>query len=79
MNVVTEMKSMRARVVLSFALSAGLITAGMMVAGCKSSPPAATATGVAAGATTNPDGSVTNPDGSVTYPPGSAQAAAAQD
>jgi hypothetical protein len=78
MNVISDMKSMRARVALAFVLSAGLITAGMMAGGCKSAPPAPTATGIAAGATTNPDGSVTNPDGSVTYPAGSAQAAAAQ-
>jgi hypothetical protein len=75
MSVLQDMKSMQARVALVFVLSAGLISVGV---GCKSSPPAATPTGVAAGATTNPDGSVTNPDGSVTYPPGSAQAAAAQ-
>jgi hypothetical protein len=76
MSVIRNMKSMRARVALAFVLSAGLV--GLGVVGCKSAPPAATATGVAAGATTNPDGSVTNPDGSVTYPPGSAQSAAAQ-
>ena len=78
MKVVRNMRSMRARVTLSFALSAGLITAGMMVEGCKSSPPAATATGIAPGAMTNSDGSVTNPDGSVTYPAGSAQAFSAK-
>ena len=77
MIVIRDTKSMRARVALACALSAGLISAGV-VGGCKSAPPAATPTGVAAGATANPDGSVTNPDGSVTYPPGSAQAAAAQ-
>jgi hypothetical protein len=78
MKLIQDMNSMRARVALALALSAGLICAGTVVVGCKSSPPAATPTGVAAGATTNADGSVTNPDGSVTYPPGSAQAAAAQ-
>ena len=76
MNVLQDMKSIWARVALVFVLSTGLISVGV---GCKSSPPAATPTGVAAGATNNPDGSVTNPDGSVTYPAGSAQAAAAQD
>ena len=74
MNVIRDMKPMSLRVVLAFTLSAGLT----LVGGCKSAPPAATPTGIAAGATTNPDGSVTNPDGSVTYPPGSAQASAAQ-
>ena len=78
MKLIQDMNSMRARVALGLALSAGLICAGTVVVGCKSSPPVATPTGVVAGATTNPDGSVTNPDGSVTYPPGSAQAAAAQ-
>ena len=78
MKLIQDMNSMRARVALALALSAGLICAGTVVVGCKSSPPVATPTGVVAGATTNPDGSVTNPDGSVTYPPGSAQAAAAQ-
>ncbi len=75
MNGLKDMKSMRARVALVFVLSTGLISVGV---GCKSSPPAATPTGVVAGATTNPDGSATNPDGTVTYPAGSAQAAAAQ-
>jgi len=57
---------------LLLALSLG---AGMILGGCKSSPPPA-APGTAA--VTNPDGSVTNPDGSVTYPAGTAQARQAQ-
>ena len=77
MKVIQNMNLMPTRAALALALTAGLISTGAVV-GCKSSPPAATPTGIAAGATTNPDGSVTNPDGSVTYPPGSAQAAAAQ-
>lgn len=55
------------------------LSAGMMLGGCKSAPPAAgvaadTPATVPAPGTTNADGSITNPDGSVTYPAGTMQA-----
>jgi hypothetical protein len=49
-----------------------MLSASMILGGCKSAPPAATPAATAG--TTNPDGSITNPDGSVTYPAGSKQA-----
>ncbi|CAN5473357.1 hypothetical protein BH10ACI4_BH10ACI4_26650 [soil metagenome] len=56
------------------------LSAGMMLSGCKSTPPAAApgTPAVAGTPVTNPDGSITNPDGSVTYPAGTAQARTAQ-
>ena len=67
------MKTTSVKLILAFGLSAG-----MMLGGCKSAPPAAgvaTDTPATVPATgSNADGSITNPDGSVTYPAGTMQA-----